>query len=61
VTAPKQVTTYGAFGSRVRQFDLGASARHGEGFHTFEYNEAHPRHIGGGGERSMHLPFNIYD
>jgi len=54
----KQVTTYDRFGDRVRQYDLGDSVRHGEGFHTFEYNATTPRQAPGGGQRSDHLPLD---
>ena len=57
----EQVTTYDAFGDRVRQFDLGDKTRHGEGFHVFEYGARYPRHSTGGGERSGHLPFSEDD
>jgi RHS repeat-associated protein len=53
----KQVTTYDAFGCRIRQFDLGPAARHGEGFHRFEYDALNPRQVPGGGRRGPQEPF----
>lgn len=53
----KQVTTYDSYGCRIRQFDIGPRARHGEGFHTFEYDEINPRQVPGGGRRSRQSPF----
>jgi hypothetical protein len=52
-----QVTTYDRFGDRIRQFDVGYTARHGEGYHTFDYDARDPRHAMGGGIRSPHTSF----
>ena len=53
----RQVTTYDQFGDRIRQFDVGRGARHGEGFHEFYYDLNYPRQFPGGGLRSDHIPF----
>lgn len=53
-----QVTIYDRYGCRVRQYELGANVRHGEGYHTFTYSAKHSRHSDGGGIRSSHLPLN---
>jgi uncharacterized protein RhaS with RHS repeats len=52
-----QVTTYDGFGSRVRQYDVGPNARHGEGYHTFSYDANYPRQQFGGGRRSPQINF----
>lgn len=52
-----QATTYDAFGSRARQFDVGAGARYGEGYHNFDYDGRYPRQNNGGGTRSSHINF----
>ena len=57
----KQVTMYDAYGDRIRQFDLGDTARHGEGYHTFEYDAKSPRFAPGGGRRSDHFSFDDFD
>lgn len=31
----KQVTTYDKYGRRIRQYDIGSKARHGQGYYTF--------------------------
>jgi len=55
-----QVTTYDEAGSRIRQYDTGTKARHGEGVHTFEYGPANPRQDPGGGRRSPHIPLEEF-
>ncbi|MBK8813142.1 MAG: hypothetical protein IPN69_20765 [Acidobacteria bacterium] len=53
----KQVTTYDRFGNRIRQYDVGPGTRHGEGYHTFEYDQTNPRQSSGGGRQSKHIIF----
>jgi len=52
-----QVTTYDGFGNRIRQYDIGSRARHGEGYHEFSYGPRNPRQAPGGGVRSSQVPF----
>ena len=54
----KQVTTYDRFGNRIRQYDVGEGARHGEGYHEFDCDANNPRQTPGGGRRSPHRPFS---
>lgn len=52
-----QTATYDAFGSRTRQFDVGPKARHGEWYHTFDYDSRYPRQNSGGGRRNPQINF----
>ena len=53
----RETTTYDRSGDRIRQFEVGEGARHGGGYHEFDYDERRPRHRDGGGTRSKHKPF----
>lgn len=48
----KQVTTYDRFGRRIKQYDVGPRARHGEGSHSFDYDGQFPK-----GRRGKHENF----